>query len=485
MDEEKTPILGQVNVQEQGKEDERSAIPHKTYNGYVGTAICINYIIGTGVFSLPHAFSSSGVLLGIILLLVGGIFSTICINFVLEVMARAEGVTAIKENRELKPNHEITWRRFDFTVLCEIFGGLKGKIVCQILMAMNCYGGLWAYSAVFAATVSSLIFQFGLDETCDLYNHPSSKCQMAYYLTLVGYGLVVVPLSCMDLGEQVIVQMAMTAYRFSAFAVMLITVIIGLCNDNPFSEHMEKGVADVSLVKWAGFATMFTSAAVATNFHYNVPDVVKPLRNKSQAGKMVSGALGIAVFFYAALGIICSLYFGSSASALVTMNWSTYTGMQGGWGGDIKHRPLWAKAVQLWVMMFPVLDMLSVFPLFAISLGNNLLQTVPTPRFVPPRLMKILWRLIASIPPLILAAAVGKLDSIFDFTGLTAFFLELIIPCLMQIGSIYYCRKWFGKGSEWTPYSGFYSYYAVAGVTLIFGVSALGFAISVFVRTYL
>ena len=58
---------------------------------------------------------------------------------------------------------------------------------------------------------------------------------MAYYLTLVGYGLIVVPLACMDVGEQVIIQMAMTVYRFSAFAVMLVTVIIGLLHENPYN----------------------------------------------------------------------------------------------------------------------------------------------------------------------------------------------------------------------------------------------------------
>ena len=65
------------------------------------------------------------------------------------------------------------------------------------------------------------------------------------------------------------------------------------------------------------------------------------------------------------------------------------------------------------------------------------------------------------MPPLVLSAFAGKLDVIFTLTGLRAiachelrlallsaglfaFFLELIIPCLLQYLSIRYCQyRWF------------------------------------------
>ena len=64
--------------------------------------------------------------------------------------------------------------------------------------------------------------------------------------------------------------------------------------------------------------------------------------------------------------------------------------------------------------------MLSVFPLVAITLGNNILETVSTPvivknTFMGPRKMKILkflCRLAAALPPIILGALFGKLDSV-------------------------------------------------------------------------
>ena len=45
------------------------------------------------------------------------------------------------------------------------------------------------------------------------------------------------------MAEQAIVQLCMTIYRFAAFAVMFITVIIGLSYPRP-DFHLNTGVAD-------------------------------------------------------------------------------------------------------------------------------------------------------------------------------------------------------------------------------------------------
>lgn len=90
------------------------------------------------------------------------------------------------------------------------------------------------------------------------------------------------------------------------------------------------------------------------------------------------GALFTAIAFYIALGVLAALFFGPATEAVVTLNWNSYTGHGGGWGGgEGVHRPWWAYVVQFWVTLFPVCDMVSVFPLIAAGLGNNLLDTLP------------------------------------------------------------------------------------------------------------
>lgn len=58
---------------------------------------------------------------------------------------------------------------------------------------------------------------------------------------------------------------------------------------------------------------------------------------------------------------------------LVTLNWSEYTGVAGGWGLTASV-PFWATFIKLFIMLFPVFNMLSVYPLICVSLGDNLVR---------------------------------------------------------------------------------------------------------------
>jgi amino acid permease len=338
-------------------------------------------IIGTGVFNLPYAFYNAGIVLSVVLLVISAFFSWLCLVWFLEVSARAEGICAYREQQSSSdPIHQIGWRKFELTHLCNDFFGFKGKIVSQLSLCLYCYGLLWAYAAVFASSVDSLYYQFVFRETCDIevpanWGH---NCQIGYYCCLVVYACFVVPLSCMNVGEQAAVQVLLTMYRFLAFGVMFVTVLFGLCySPNPFSSDPNSHVSDPGYVKWGGFAGIFTTAAVALNFHFTIPDIIKPVRNKEYLREMTSSALVVATTFYLLMGILCSLYFGPHSRSLATLNWQSYTGHLGGWGGPFYTRPWWAVVVQLLVMLFPIFDMMSVFPLVAVSLGDNLLQFVP------------------------------------------------------------------------------------------------------------
>ena len=103
------------------------------------------------------------------------------------------------------------------------------------------------------------------------------------------------------MGEQAVVQMIMTIYRFAAFAVMLVTVLVAFAYPRPefrpnFVFHgicpqtvffvTKLGVTAFDI---SGFAIVFTSGAVALNFHYNLPDIAKPVINKLVLTRIVSG----------------------------------------------------------------------------------------------------------------------------------------------------------------------------------------------------
>jgi len=182
------------------------------------------------------------------------------------------------------------------------------------------------------------------------------------------------------------------------------------------------------------------------------------------------------------VALLCSLLFGPCTLPLVTLNWQEYSGHDGGWG-KVDHRPFYAYIVQLWVMLFPVFDMLSVFPLVAITLGNNMMDTMPQviKSKLLPNHLKLICRLIAAAPPIALAAALGRLDKIFTFTGLFAFFLQLIFPCWLQLVSSRLCIRRWGKGTEVTSLSWIWSHPIYQWITIVFGTGALIFAFIAFV----
>ncbi len=103
------------------------------------------------------------------------------------------------------PVHQITWRKFDFTQIFELYGGWKGKMLVWTAIACMCYGVLWAYASVFSSSVASLYFQFVKDEQCIPFSpDASTACKTAYHICLLVYASVVIVLACLDMGEQVL-----------------------------------------------------------------------------------------------------------------------------------------------------------------------------------------------------------------------------------------------------------------------------------------
>ena len=71
--------------------------------------------------------------------------------------------------------------------------------------------------------------------------------------------------------------------------------------------------------------------------------------------------------------------------------------------------PLWAKAIGFFVATFPAVDVTSAIPLGAITLGNNLMAMVVPTKHMNNRMLKILFRLIAVVPPFAGALLVNNL----------------------------------------------------------------------------
>eukprot|EP00957_Ditylum_brightwellii_P004515 343095-Ditylum_brightwellii.AAC.1 len=68
-------------------------------------------------------------------------------------------------------------------------------------------------------------------------------------------------------------------------------------------------------------------------------------------------------------------YFGKNVKQSSNLNWKYYTGGTGRLsedGSEYIDIAWWARFISTFVVIFPAVDVISAFPLHAITLGNNL-----------------------------------------------------------------------------------------------------------------
>lgn len=339
------------------------------------------------------------------------------------------------------------------------------------------YIALWSYSSVVASSLTSLIPLPGISNglNCDVYqDYFPVNCEYAYLIYMGIFALVVVPIACMELTEQVIIQAILCIFRFVAVGLMFATAIYTMYKspyvpkENPQDPPY---IAFETLFDFSGFGMLFPTVVFAQLLHHSVPGLIQPVNKKQHVRKMFLFGMLTTFALYTLLGISCALYFGKDVRPQITIHWKDYVG-DSFYGGP---SPVWAQIISYTVVLFPVIDIASSFPLNCVTLGNNIFVTLPdsVTNYQQSRFIKVICRIISALPPLFLGCLWKKLDIIVKIGGTLGFFIAFVIPAIIQISSRRQCAKVYGKE---TPYSFHFSKtgYAIA-VMLIFGFAAFIF----------
>jgi hypothetical protein len=138
--------------------------------------------------------------------------------------------------------------------------------------------------------------------------------------------------------------------------------------------------------------------------------------------------------------------------------------------GNVVGAAWWTKLVSVYVMLFPAVDVVSAYPLNAITLGNNLLGAAYGKRIhevEKNRWLRTTFRLLASVPPIIFGILVRELGVITDYTGTTGFLIGLCIPAILYMSSkAIAASKNFATDTHYTSYG---STTSMARIMLWFG----------------
>lgn len=453
----------------------------------------LNYIVGVGTLGLPYAFHKVGGALGTAALLGVACLTMITVGFCMEVCLRAAELPRMlsKQSRsagggagagrdiayersddslqaELMGTPECLWGRKlpELTQCCTHYLGTPAQVCFQVALTGLMFAGMTAYTQVFVHAVRTDI--------------PVAARLSGGAVELV-FAAIVLPLSCAELTEQVGVQTLMAAVN-----VLLLVLMMGSSLLAAFAEHEPSAevVGALEHTDWSAAGLMFSTAVFSQLFQHSVPGLMRPLRAAEQraAPAVFRTAIGGTALFYVLLGLSCSAYFGAAIRPACNLNWTRFAWPGGGGRGG--EEAWWAAGLSQAIILFPALNTISVFPLIAITLGNNLmhyfpqlkrLDVGPNPVLDRParrRLHTTCWRLVAALPPIIAALWVSDLSVTMQVAGLFGIYVAFVTPALLQLRSRARARSLGADGA--TAFEWALSGDGVARAVLAFAVVAMG-----------
>ena len=406
-------------------------------------------------------------------------------------------------------------KSYEVTDLCKKFLSPYHVYIYQASLMGLMFIGLLAYSQVFGnsviATISTSSSSFIDGDNALFYS--SNPTLLSRSLLALVFSLVVIPLSLLELEEQMTVQALMAVLRFLAIFAMIFGSIAALFMDKidnnssedatpPYFAAEEEGMS--YLFNFNGFGVMFSTALFSQLFQHSVPGIIRPLpdHEKKSVNSIFASALTTTAALYLILGLTAASYFGKLTQSSVNLNFTDFY-----YGLDPDKAASWQLVVcsilSNLVVLFPALDTLSVFPLIAVTLGNNLATSSIARKLEskvnehlrsrPGQARKerlsvlvkkdrkkkassiviVFWRIVASLPPIIVSIAATDLAFSLQLSGLAGLYVAFICPALLQIESTRSVTRC-GLESN-TMYSGWHSGLNWCYMVLVF--SAFAFVI--------
>lgn len=315
-------------------------------------------------------------------------------------------------------------RKFEVTDQLLLFIGKKSQVAYLFGLCLYMFGTLLSYSVIAASSVTANVSLDFLPpySKCDV---TKQDCYAPYRFWLAIFAAIVIPFSAMEIREQLWMQVIMFLARILVMILLAGTAAVGLSCDGVAFAEVAPGTAgkDVPLANATGLGSLIPTAIFAFIFHHSIPALSNPIKDKTSLNKIFRTALLLVGACYIALGVCVALFFGSTVDSQCNLNWTGYVGCMPpppgytppplsssspsspevnaafpGYGAlagssnnplrsaaaactnsstwsescvDISQRPGWATAVAYIILLFPALDVLSAFPLNALTLGNN------------------------------------------------------------------------------------------------------------------
>lgn len=427
----------------------------KTYSPIVCYCFTVNYVLGVGVLSMPYCFYHSGYVLSSVVLLFVTLMAIVTANYTSDSHARAQLISAHSKAQAiqldmLSPSPSLGYNQltqriavkkqsihiYQFNELVEYFINKRAKLIYDICISFYMYGTLHMFASIVASSLASHIPIPYINDSTVCHNITADTltdgCQLLYMIYIVLFACVVVPLTCRDLAEITVIQVLLAIFRFFALSLIIITSCVAIfkypntsLNGSDQSTSAPYIAGDIVAFRWSGLPVMLPAAIFSQIYHHSIPVLTAPLQSNKQKlqPRIWSAVLATTYTVYTAVSISTIFWYGSSISSPITLNYSNYDA--GYTDTPYDALPYWVRGISLTVVLFPVLDIISAFPLNAITLGKNIYSSFTTKPIstgnnhntTTTTNYKLLYRLLASVPPILFATFIRDLSSILKYTG--------------------------------------------------------------------
>lgn len=306
--------------------------------------------------------------------------------------------------QRLPRNYSMAIRKhtYQLSELCRIFLGEKSRAFFTLTTGLDLYGITWAIAAIFGTTMADQL--------------PITHTGNDYYYYLIIFGAITIPLACVPIIDQCWVQLCFLAARTVMVILMICTVSVGYASDTPQFGTQVGAAQDVPLADFSSLIVLIQTCIFATAFQFAVPGMAGASFDKKIMLKVFGSAVSYIFATNMMVGLLLAIFFGRNGiSESSNLNWLDYHG--GTWDGSGSvgsERAGWANFIAKYVVLFAAMDGVAVFPLISVSLGDILLGFAfgeKVHEYHDNWKWRTAFRLLASIPPTVLAMLVRDLSA--------------------------------------------------------------------------
>ena len=250
-------------------------------------------------------------------------------------------------------------RRFETSELCEVFINKLGKyiyLVTVIVFSLCTALSMVIVVSTTLATITPLDNLMGPFNRChpDAFNNNTSPendgCRYSYYFCLMLFGLIVVPLSMMNLKVQTFIQAIFGLLRFLMIAMILIYCIVKLFEEGDICQGtlitpstVENITAENDTVENATEMHMYDNTILKFDWtgkfdprgwlvaiplltypfllHHSIPSFTHPIGKKKYLWPFILCTYIFLGLCFLCLGVVVPLWFRAETQETVVLNW--------------------------------------------------------------------------------------------------------------------------------------------------------------------